>query len=41
MKLLWRIAYRWNVVRARKARAAALRFDVRAEKFCARVKGLR
>jgi hypothetical protein len=40
MRLLWRIAARWNALRARRAYAAAAVFQARAEKFFRRIKGL-
>lgn len=39
MKVLWRIAYRWNLLRAQRAEADAACFKSRAEKFCTMIKG--
>ncbi|OLS53782.1 hypothetical protein BV392_18530 [Rhodovulum sulfidophilum] len=38
-RIYWRIAGRFNQVRAGRARAAARVFEARAEKFLARFKG--
>ncbi|WP_256359736.1 hypothetical protein [Rhodovulum sp. BSW8] len=40
MKVLWRVTARFYQIRAARARAAAGRFEVQAEKFFARIKGL-
>lgn len=39
MKVLWRIAARWNEARYRRASKAAAVFRERAEKFYRRIKG--
>ncbi|MCW2305035.1 hypothetical protein M2324_003450 [Rhodovulum sulfidophilum] len=41
IRIYWRIAGRFNQVRAGRARAAARIFEARAEKFLARFKGSR
>ncbi|MER2509121.1 hypothetical protein [Amaricoccus sp.] len=40
MNWLWRIRGRFNAARARRARALAVVFEARAEKFFRRIKGL-
>jgi len=39
MKVLWRIAQRFNEARFRRASKAAVKFKARAEKFYRRIKG--
>ena len=41
MNWLWRIFYRFNRLRSRRAQAAAALFERRAEKFFQRIKGAR
>lgn len=40
MRVLWRIAARWNLIRARRASAAAAVFQARAERFFQLIKGV-
>lgn len=40
MKLIWRIKHRYFLVRARRARLHAGRFEKKAEKFLLLVKGV-
>ena len=41
MKLLWRVAARFNEARHRRAAQAAVVFKERAEKFYRRIRGVR
>jgi hypothetical protein len=41
MKVLWRIAARFNEARYRRAAQAAVVFKERAEKFCRLIRGVR